>query len=506
MPQKRTRQTTTRRRAAAPTARPGATPTSRRSTQHRATRGAGSARPQAVTPRTVEPAGVTINLPGAGEVLLTRRHFLYGMAGLAAAAALGGGGYAYSQFAANNDGDVPTLKVPTSAVFTTDDCTEMEDAATAMVVSAQIELPYGSLVWSSDDTIAACLLPTETSKPLAQIGILSLTGGTCSTVVENAVGEDDGFEIYDVRACPNGIIWAEADILEGLWRIYAATLTDLTVGTPQLVDQGNSDWEMPTLAVAGSYAFWQMVPKADGPADGERCKVKRAKFGSSDAEEVYTSKGRIPCAPYSANDCVVIVARAEVSGTYYQLTRINAESGEADEALVLPASMKPFEVGYGSTGFCFAFDGIYNYGDGIANLGTYVPAQDPRDTPVQLTNEVEQINDKNAGIEAVMKRAAHESQLTYGAVNWFRFPRTPGTSPCWCGDWFMVKSTKAIAGINLNSRQFFALEVENGTEDYGEFLASTGERKRIVGFSNIDHKPLSGDTIHQCLVKVYEAI
>ena len=58
----------------------------------------------------------------------------------------------------------------------------------------------------------------------------------------------------------------------------------------------------------------------------------------------------------------------------YQLTRIDAQSASVVDSLVLPSSMKPPAAGSGDTGFMFSFEAIYNFGEGIANLGTYIPA------------------------------------------------------------------------------------------------------------------------------------
>lgn len=502
MPQKRTRQTTTRSRAvssnarasassgarasrsAASSARRGSSPSARRSAARRAqkstpvTYAAGS-----VTPRSTGPGGLEVTIPGKGEVLLTRRHFLYGLAGVAAVAALGTGGFAYTQMKESDASDVATLAVPESAVFTSDDCTAIEEPATVMSMVCNAELPYGSLVWANDDTVAACLMPTETAKPLAQIGLLALGSGTCSTVVGNAVGESEGFEIYDVRACAKGLVWVEADILEGVWRVYQATNNENAVGTAVLVEEGNSSWEMPTLAAVGDYAFWQLLPNLNGDARLEDSKLKRARFGSSDVEEVYVSHGRMACAPSAAKSGVVITPRADTTGTYYQLTHIDAATGQATDALTLPASMKPFEAGFGTTGFSFAFEGIYDYGEGISNLGTYAPAQ-------QVTGGL----------------TGKDAADAYGSAAWFRFPRTPSCAPAWCGNWLVVKSTKSVAGINLSDRTSFSLDVENGADTYGEFLASSGECSRVVTYTNIDYTPISGERTRKCLVKVWAPV
>lgn len=466
-----------------------------------------------------------VKLPGAGEVLLTRRHFLYGVAGVVAIAAIGGGGYAATQLAGSSSDDVTTLEVPEDAVFSSENCTQIEDSSTAMSLVSSQELPYGSLVWANDDDVAVCLLPTETAKPLTQIGLITLESGTYTTVVSNAVGEVEGFEIYDVRACANGMVWTEANILEGTWRVYHASLDGLTAGEPALAEEGDSQWEMPTLAAADGYAFWQTLPQLDGSARLEDSTLKRAAFGSSTSETVYASHGRMACAPCSTREGVVIAPRANTDGTYYQLTYISARTGEVEDALTLPVSMKPYELGYGKTGFSFCFESIYSYGDGIANLGTYTPSADMSDALAQ--SEAAALAEAEAAAsssssstskettaqltlaeqnEQTATRCARHAAEAYGSASWFRFARTPSTSPAWCGDWFMVKSTTNVCGVNLSSGEYFSLDTESGVDDYGDFLASSGTGERVVTYSNIDYTPLSGEQEKHCLVRVWQPV
>ena len=429
--------------------------------------------------------GYEVKLPGGNQVLLTRRHFLYGAAGLAALAVAGTGSYVYDQVSEKNSGSVSTLSVPEDAVFTTDDCELLEDSSSAIQLVTQKELTYGTLVWANDDTWAACLIPCEEAKPLAQIGMLSLTSGSLNVLVKNAVGESEGFEIYDVRACANGLVWTEADIMDGIWRVYSATTDGGSIGAPALVEEGDGNWEMPTLAATGNHAWWQVLPRTDGAYSMENSKLKRAPFGSTEVEEVYASEGRM-CTPiYATAEGVVITPRAKTSGTYYQLTYLNSKA-EVVDSLILPSSMRPIEAGYGATGFNFAYDAIYSYGGGIANLGTYTPATAVSAVGADETGAV--------GSEA------------YSAPTWFRFPRTPTAGPAWCGRWFMVKSTTAVAGIDFENRQYFTLEVKSGSDSYGDYLATTGTQSRIVTFANIDHVSLEGETQKCCLVRVWSAV
>lgn len=428
--------------------------------------------------------GTRVNIPGKGEVLLTRRHFLYGAAGVAAVAALGTAAYVADQIA-GEDAGIATLNVPEEAVFNTQDCTMLENANAHMQLYASISLPYGSLVWANDDTYAFALMPTDFGKPLAQMAILSLTSGTCTTLLTNAIGEAQGFEIYDVRGCKNGVVWTEADILDGIWRVYSATHDGASLGEAILLEEGDTNWEMPMLAAVGTYAWWQTLPRTDGEAKYEPSKLKRSPFGIAKPEEVISSNGRMATPPYATSDGVVVTPRAQTSGTYYQLTHINTK-GEITDSVILPSLIRPLEAGYGPTGFTFMYDAIYNYGGGIANLGTYAPA--------------------TAGAASGDDPTGHAGAESYDSRTWFRYDRTPVAPPAWCGNWFMVKAPTAVAGVNLKTREYFTLEVKSGCDTYGEFLASTGTQSRIVTYCNIDHTSLEGETEHRCLVRVWEPV
>lgn len=422
----------------------------------------------------------TRNAERNAKVLLTRRRFLFGAVGVGVlAAAAGGTAVIVGNMKSDDAPQLSELKVPSTQVSSLDSLSEVE-SGTAMVLVGNFELPYGTLVWANDDSVAACLLPTEQSKPLTQIGLLFLGSGECPVVVSQAVGQDDGFEIYDVRACGSGLVWTEADILDGIWRVYSASFDGNAVGTPLLLDEGDADWEMPTLAATDGFAFWQALPQAEGNARRENSLLKRAAFGSDSAEAVYTSRGRMSTPPYALTDSVVITPRTDTSSVRHQLTRIDAHTGTVTDAMILPASMKPLEAGYGENGFMFSFDGIYNYGDGIANLGTYTPR-----TPVAAL------------------AADGVGNAAYSDAAWFRFPRNPSAPPAWCGKWLMVKSTSAVCGIDLAEGTFFSFDVKSGADTYGDYLASTGINSTVVTYSNIDYQPIDGAAQKYCSVRVW---
>lgn len=432
--------------------------------------------------------GLHVSLPGGEELLLTRRHFLYGLTGLAALAVVGGSSYALDQMSIAEASE-RVLSVSADEVFTTEDCSFIEADANPVKLQRELRLPHGTQVWSSTDNTAACLIPTESSDPLTQAGIITLSDGKCTTMLERATAADEGYEIYDVRACDNGMVWVEANILKDIWRVYRAPLTLTTANGPALgralcCAEGGGDWEMPSVAAAGAYAFWQELPRIDGKASKENSLLKRMRFDSgpdAEAEVVLVSEGRMATPPSATATGVVATPRATMDTVNYQLTHIDAADASVLDALILPASMRPMEATYGRTGFTFAFDGIYDYGGGIADLGTYVP-----------------LAKVGAATEDPVEAATH-----YGASEWFRFPRTPTAPPAWCGPYLMVKSTNAVCGVNLDSREYFALDVQEGATDFGDHLASTGMGNRIVTFSNIDHTPLNGEQEKYSLVRIW---
>lgn len=478
------------------------------------------------------------------EKVLTRRNFLIGAGGIAAAAAVAIGSDAASKAAqqAENEaikavagdaagasstaGSIPVLSVPQDAVFTTEQCEYIEDAGSVLRLSATVSLPSNTLIWASDDSIAACLLPTDSSNPLTQIGLLNLRSGNLTTALKEPVGASEEYQIYDVRANGLGAVWVESDILNGAWRVYHSGLSSGTIASPVLVAEGDDEWDMPSLAISGGYSFWQLVPNQtkneNVPSSKLKSMLMRAPIGSpmESAEVAYEAKGYMACAPSSSQVGVACAPRSEESGTFYQLTHINAETGEVTDQLTLPANMKPTEVNYGATGFSFSFDGIYQYGDGIANLGTYTPV-----SPIPLTTQTAIANAKTAieesltkeGSEVVPELNAEEEESAvsrgvtavtdlYSAAEWFRFPRTPLTNPSWVGSWFLVKSTNVVAGVDLAGRRYFTLQAQGNGENYGEFLASSGTMNRVVTYANLDYTPINGEPIKECSVRIWEVV
>jgi len=419
---------------------------------------------------------------GNSEILLTRRQLLYGVAGLAGVAAVGGAAAAVSS-ATDAGNEVSSLAVAERDVFTLDDCAEVP-ADDVMTLVGDFKLPYGTLVWAGCDTMAACLRPTEKASPLVTLSILNLTSGYESVVLSKADGAKEGFEIYDARATDDGLIWTEANILTGAWRVFVSKIAMMDLEEHHQVDEGDASCEMPTLAAIGGNAYWQVVPveppeDAENPDEGET-QVRTVAFAKpADVKTICTVPGRCVTAIQPANDeeGVVIVRRHPDARTHRQMVLVGPDGTELD-SVTLPARMVPMEACYGPSGFAFSFESIYNYGDGIANLGTYTPQAKP-----------------DSG--------------QYSNRSWFHFTRTPSMPPAWCDGWFMVKSTSAVVGIDLQSKRYTIFSTDNNAEIYGDCLASQGSNGTVVIFTNIDrtaavqdHEDVTDDD-KLCNVRVY---
>lgn len=410
---------------------------------------------------------VRIPLPEGKHTTLTRRQLIVGAAGIGALFAIGAGAQVATT-AKEASSTVATLEVSEDAVVSLSD----EGALSAiegdapLALSGEYKLPYGSLVWANSDSYAACLLPTEGADPLCQGAILNLSDGTLTTILEAPVSTERGFDICDIRCNEHGVVWTESNCLSDEWRVYQASTSGTSIGSPVLVETGTSDYEIPYLCTAGNRAFWQVVPAASGNASAEDSLLKSASFGSSDVREDWRSKGRMGTAPYSTGDEVVITPRVDTTGVYYQMTLLDADSGSKKDELTLPTPMKPLDAGYVDGRFTFSFDASYQDQGGLSGIGTFAPID----------------RGGSSGSE------------------WFCFDRNPTAAPAWSGSYFMVKSTRTVSGIDFAARTYFTLPCPDGCDDYGDFLASTGTRDVIVTYLGMP----SDDDAHT-LVRVWKA-
>lgn len=480
---------------------------------------------------------------------ISRRTFLVGAGGLASACIAG-----IAAYAANGSGSsiaaaaetaasgesvstngLSVLNVSEDAVFTTEGCEFVDSPDDMVTLKRTLSLPFGTVLWATDDDVATCLLPTSSPDPLVEIGLLSLESGNMRKVLTKAEGSSEGFEVLDARANSNGIIWVEEQPHEKRWRAYTATLDGSALGTPTMVCEGAESWDLPQIAISGPHAYWQLMPKEGGDRESSNSLLLSAQAGiapdvisadevmeaasslpvaqaTGDSHIVYVSPGRMCCQPASTEGGVVFCPRAKEGTRHYQLTCLDAESGDVVDKLVLPNDMRPIEVSYGKTGFGFAFDNIYSYGGGIANLGTYVPATElPYNIQSAEGDVVDSIRSSKKGDSELTEKdymeAAERAEKAvadlYSSTEWFRFPRTPVMAPAWCSNLLLVKSTNVVAVIDLENRKYSSIETANPMHGFGEFLASSSTSSRFVTYANVDYQPLEGAAMKECTVRIW---
>jgi hypothetical protein len=68
----------------------------------------------------------------------------------------------------------------------------------------------------------------------------------------------------------------------------------------------------------------------------------------------------------------------------------------------------------------------------------------------------------------------------------------------------MVKSTYAVCGLDFANQRYFSIDVDDGADTYGEYLASTGNRNVLVTYTSINYSPVNSDKVQSCRVKVWK--
>lgn len=416
---------------------------------------------------------ITLDVEGR-QVVLTRRHFLYGALGAGAAAIMAAGAVlSDDKGGQGKDG----ISVGQDDVIQIDDLKETERESCLTLLAEHI-LPSQTLVWAGSDGIACCLAPTDQASPLTRVFILETSTGIQSTVLETAQGQAEGFEVIDARACASGLVWVEANAMEGRWRVLAAPLSqELTLGDSRVLDEGGPGNETPSVAAAGNCAWWQVRPRIPEEKDDDEGSsiLKRAGFSSGNAEEVWSSKGRATCPVAACEGGVAVAVRSSERNRAFDLLMFGSKGTEASDSLELPSGMEPCAIEWGPNGFSFCFEGIYDYGGGISNLGTYTPAK------------------------------PHQTGEGYDGLAWFRFGRTPQCGPCWCeDDWFMVKSTVSVCAVNLEKGIYCSLGTESGCAEWGDYLCSFGTCPTVVTAMQIDRGASEGDNAGWTLVRVWQ--
>ena len=421
------------------------------------------------------------------EQLLTRRELF---SALPQAAALGGALAAAGAAAAlsgcsseKEDTTIDVLEVALNDVETLDSYSLMDDEEEHYTLTDIVTLPGGAQLFSSDGACAAVMMTGETASPLTVVKLLDLATGTTSDALNQAVGQEDGFNIIDVRGSSTLLVWVENNFLTDDWHVYAAAVSssietesevvrnyyaetdpttgDVTygyndetvthektiyaLGTPVLLDSGDADYDIPEIAVAGGLAYWIVQPSEDGTKTDEDSYL-RTSNGAATAANAYTSHGRF-CGGLSVSaDMVCALPRVDsASSVYYQLSAFSGGSMVASQ--ILPHSYRPNTAIYLDGSFSFGINGSYDYGDGIANVGTYYPLDDGK---------------------------------------WLRLIREPVTPLGSCQGWLYCKSGARTVFVDAKRERYFTINPPSDSQDHGDYTVQLGAVGCLYNYATVN--------------------
>ena len=69
-----------------------------------------------------------------------------------------------------------------------------------------------------------------------------------------------------------------------------------------------------------------------------------------------------------------------------------------------------------------------------------------------------------------------------------------------------MKSSYSVAGIDLDAGEYFTINVDNGADSYGEYLATSGTHNTLVTYTSIDYTPVNDSAQKMCRVKIWKPI
>ena len=388
-------------------------------------------------PTAPSPAAASSRSQEGAAPAITRRQLLTQVpataAGLAAVAAVGAAVAASgcSSGSGSKGPQLDVLEVPVSAVTTLESYKEVTNPSKLYALEEELSLPRGSQLFGSGSKRAAVLVPGASSRPLSSVALLELSTMSMHTVLEEPVGQDEGFNFHELRCSDGLLLWVESNFLTDAWRVYSASIAEdgASVSEPVLLDEGDGEYDAPEIAVAANQAYWIVQPAEAGSKTQEDSLLK------TNGGIAFTSRGRFNAGLSTSGNTLVCMPRAEATGTvYYQLTAI--QGGGVIASQVLPHGFRPNTFTYVDGRFSFGIPAGYDYGDGIANVGTY---------------------------------------LSLGDGSWLRLTRTPVTPAGRVGGWLFCKSSSRTVFVDAAKKRYFTINPPSGSESYGDYAVRTGE-------------------------------
>jgi hypothetical protein len=343
-----------------------------------------------------------------------------------------------------------------------------------LTFTTSFDLPVGSLVYQNSDTQALVLGPGLQGNALIRMGFVNLDGGEYTAVLEQALGHNEDFIIYEARASKTALVWVECNMVHAAWRVFAVPIiggavSEQAAAAATLLDEGGSLYEPPSLAAADGKVYWTVMPDPQGSASQEdsllKCADISVKSSNYEARTIYNSPGRMITIPQVSGNTLTIVPRVAADAIYYQLTALSIADDSVLNAAVLPQSLRVSDAIWLGEGFAFCIENNYDYAKGLALFGTYQ----------QLADE----------------------QYIY--IN-----KMPTSPPVLLSSKLYVKSTKNIVGLDTAGSRAFIVATPAECVSYGDILAGAGLQNRLVTYTTVTSK--LGQERGVCKVRVFDPV
>ncbi len=370
----------------------------------------------------------------------------------------------------SNNQTLDILNVAEDAVITLDGFNQVHDPEELYQVSDVAKLKTGTQLFSSGANLAAAFMTGESASPLSSVQLVDYSSGNTYDVLPKAISSDSGFEIYGAYASDSMLAWVESNYLTSEWKIYAAdiattqnskqlrdddglyytkTTNEYSIGEAVQVGAGTIDTQTPNVCVIGNNIYWIEQPPADSSTKNSRDSQLKVSAGRSAATVIYTSPGRFNAGIEISADILTVMPRAQSSSNvYYQMTAISSLTSQVVATQVLPRSFAPSSAIYMQNNFAFCIGASYNYGGGIANVGTYYPSTDGK---------------------------------------WMRLTRQPVTAPGLSGGWLFSKSGGRTAFVDMQNKRYFTVNAPSNAQDYGDYSVCKGELDILYNYSSISN-------------------
>ncbi|MBE6468962.1 MAG: hypothetical protein E7001_03145 [Coriobacteriaceae bacterium] len=278
----------------------------------------------------------------------------------------------------NDEGKPPASGEPevvTDSSKIIDALSEYAEADLGIAATQTWSLPLGTTLFHSEGSWAAAMLTPESAVNPNTLGLLSLSSGSITTVMESPT-RGRGYSFHDLRCADGVLAWVEVNYGTRDWALFGQGLSGgALTGQAVQLDSGDADWEPAPFTCTGSSVIWQKMPMATGSKRAETSTCYRWSVGEAEGTGIWESTGRFATHPRVAGTILTIAPRVlNEEGTYYGMTALDladAEPKQIDQ-LVLPASIRPFEAVYTGSVFAFSIEASYDSGGSLGQMGTFI--------------------------------------------------------------------------------------------------------------------------------------